>query len=255
MSHEDGKPASSRYPADLYAATHTGTPGDAEYYRELCAQAEDVLELGCGFGRILDALQGLSCRYVGLDLDPALLELARARSRGEARAEWVLGDMRELSLQRSFDLILVPHSGLYCLLSDDEVLACLRGAYEHLRPGGLLAMDAYSADEFHEEAAPQDLDAQTLVPVAAIEARGCTWEVFERSSWDPATQRILATYIYLTGDRTRRDEGQIDQRYLLRPQLHAMLASAGFVDIEIAASFAGEPEDAIWVARARRPDR
>ena len=43
----------SEYPAHLYAAVHDGNAGDVEFYRQRCAGAESVLELGCGDARVL----------------------------------------------------------------------------------------------------------------------------------------------------------------------------------------------------------
>jgi tRNA G46 methylase TrmB len=42
--------------AELYRLTHRGNPGDVGFYRKLCSGVQSVLELGCGYGRLLAAL-------------------------------------------------------------------------------------------------------------------------------------------------------------------------------------------------------
>ena len=44
------------YDAELYELLHSGTPGDLAFYRKWCRGADNVLELGCGYGRVLCAL-------------------------------------------------------------------------------------------------------------------------------------------------------------------------------------------------------
>ena len=60
------------YPAKLYSLVHRGTPGDVPFYREACADAGAILELGCGYGRILEALAMPDRLLIGLDRDPGL---------------------------------------------------------------------------------------------------------------------------------------------------------------------------------------
>jgi hypothetical protein len=55
----------SDYPAQLYAAVHDGNPGDVAFYRERCADARAVLELGCGDARVLAELAAPGRALVG----------------------------------------------------------------------------------------------------------------------------------------------------------------------------------------------
>ncbi len=43
------------YPPALYAELHVGNPGDLAFYREHCVGASSILELGCGYGRVMTA--------------------------------------------------------------------------------------------------------------------------------------------------------------------------------------------------------
>jgi 2-polyprenyl-3-methyl-5-hydroxy-6-metoxy-1,4-benzoquinol methylase len=68
------------YPAELYELVHRGTEGDVAFYRQTCADARSVLELGCGYGRLLEPLAELGIDVTGLERDPELL----ARAAGPA---------------------------------------------------------------------------------------------------------------------------------------------------------------------------
>jgi SAM-dependent methyltransferase len=219
------------YPARFYAALHRGTPGDLDHYLRVCQTAASVLELGCGYGRVVEALAAPGRVVVGVERDPGLLAMARdaMRSRPKAASAGVElheGDMRRVRLDRRFDRVLIPFGGLWCMLDDEDVHATLTTAAWHLAPGGRVAFDVYRADAFHAEAEPDDVPDDAFTPVGRVEVDGVPYEVLERSTWDKPRQRIDVTYLYVD-EAGHAVEGTIAQRYLLEPQLHAALARAG----------------------------
>lgn len=182
-----------------------------------------MLELGSGSGRLLPALVARGRRVVGLELDPALLALAR---RGAPRGvELVQGDMRNFELGASFDRVLIPFTAFYCLLTRADAIACLRCVRRHLAQGGALAFDAYAADGFHAESSPGDVDPEDLSELVSFEHRGRRWDVFEKSAWDKRRQRLDVTYLYRS--RGRELAIQIPQRYFRAEEIAPLLARAG----------------------------
>lgn len=249
------------YPAPFYAALHRGTAGDLGYYRNACAGADTVLELGCGYGRMVAALVRAGHRVTGIELDEGLLALAHETlaplpAADRARARLQLGDMRELRLGEQFDRVLIPFGGLYCLLDDDQLDAALRTAALHLHPAGRLVLDVYSADGFHEEAEPDDMPDDAHTPLCRVQVEGVDYEVLERSTWDKPRQRIDASYLYVD-EQGRVVEGTIEQRYLLRAQLVAALERAGLRCVELSSAFMPaqadeDPQDLMIVTAEHR---
>lgn len=225
------------YPAELYAAVHRGQPGDVGFYGRFCAGAREVLELGCGFGRIARPLSDDGLQVTGVDLSESLLELARRRA---PRATLVEADFRELSLGQSFDRIVCPFNGLYCMTSQEDLVRTLRAVRDHLRPEGLFAFDVYDADDFHaDDSASEDLPGL----VASCEALGTCWDVFERSRWDRSRQRIDAVYTHVPHDGRARVEAVIPQRYLISTQVEPLLAEAGLTLLGLYGDFDERPHD------------
>lgn len=226
---------SADYPAKLYVAVHDGNPGDVDFYRRRCADADSVLELGCGDARVLAALARPARSLVGVDLEPELLELARARraDMGELgeTLELVASDMAaaELDLGRRFERVIIPYGGLYCLLDDAAFDGLMAVVERHLAPGGRFIFDCWSADGFHAEADPEDMDPGWIERVKAVEVEGETWEVLERSAWQPEQRRIDVTYIHVPVglDPEAAVEGVVRQRYWLAPELEARLSGVG----------------------------
>jgi len=221
--------------AALYAKVHDGAPGDVAFYRARTEGVGRVLELGSGWGRVASAL---GCReVVGLESDPGMRALAKEQ--GFASVE---GDMRDFSLGQ-FDKVIIPFTGIYCLLSEADLSACLSSVRRGLAPGGELIFDAYAADKFHAECLPEDYADIRREIVAEIEHDGATLTVWERSTWDRDAQRMDATYTYDDPYGHTMGEIEIGHRYLLIDQLEPVLAEAGLSLVSVAGSFEGEPFD------------
>ncbi len=241
--------AAEPYPADLYEAVHSGNEGDIDFYRAACTDARDVLELGCGWGRIAGALAADGKQVTGLDIAADLLRRGRETY---PRVEFVEGDMRTVNLGRRFDRVLIPYNGLYCLLDEDDVVATFRRARDHLRSEGLLVFDAYAADTFHNDS-DDDADWDEAAFVKTVHALGRTWDVYERSRWVREQQRIDAIYTHIARDDTAAVTSAIPQRYLLRGQLPRLLEEAGLSLVELRGGFRDEPLEstsALLVAKA-----
>jgi len=221
--------------ARLYAKVHDGAPGDLAFYADRCRGADSVLELGCGWGRVASSLD--VPRVVGVESDPGMLALARARG-----FEPVDADMRDFSLGR-FDRVIIPFTGIYCLLSEDDVLACLRCVRDALEPDGRLIFDAYAADAFHASARPDDYPEDKLEEVTRFAHEGAEVVCYERSTWDRGTHRMDAIYVFVGPDDARVAELTIGHRYLLSDEIEPLLERAGLRLVALSGSFSGEPFD------------
>jgi SAM-dependent methyltransferase len=115
---------------------------DLELWAELATEASgDVLDLGCGVGRVALDLARRGNRVAGLDLDAELVAAFNERAAAEGLAARAIeADARDFDLGADFALILAPMQLVQVLGSAGERLACLRCARRHLRPGGRLAV-------------------------------------------------------------------------------------------------------------------
>jgi len=103
-----------------------------------------VFELGAGTAPYLKEWHKRGYTYCGLDLSPAMIEFGRNKARRcGVRAEFVLGDMRELDRELGpFDLAYVLLGSLY-VRSNREFLDHLDRMASVLAPGGLYLLDSF----------------------------------------------------------------------------------------------------------------
>lgn len=116
-----------------------GYGADLETWERLAEPAEgQILELGCGTGRVTLHLAGCGNAICGVDSNPRLLGALEA-AKGDAAVETVCADVRTLGLGRRFELVVAPMQVMQMLGGGPGRLAALRSAAEHLAPGGRFA--------------------------------------------------------------------------------------------------------------------
>ncbi|WBC15537.1 class I SAM-dependent methyltransferase [Micromonospora sp. WMMA1998] len=101
-----------------------------------------VADMGCGPGRITAHLHGLGLDAFGVDLSPAMIEVAR---RDHPGLRFEVGSMTRLDLADAsltgllawFSLIHVP---------DEEVPGVLAGFHRALRPGGVVLLGFFAGE-------------------------------------------------------------------------------------------------------------
>jgi SAM-dependent methyltransferase len=101
--------------------------------------AASLLDVGCGTGRHVELLAG-RFEVEGLDLNPAMLEAARARCPGVAFHE---ADMADFALGRTFDVVTCLFSSIAYVRTLERMRAAVACMRRHLAPGGLLLLEPW----------------------------------------------------------------------------------------------------------------
>ncbi|MFD4462594.1 class I SAM-dependent methyltransferase [Nocardia sp. NPDC058480] len=148
---------------ELTAADPAHSSWYVERFRTLAAQGEDivgearlidamlgrgsrVLDAGCGPGRTGGYLHGAGHTVVGVDVDPVLIDAARADYPGPT---WQVGDLAELNLPAAdFDAIVCA-GNVMTFLAPSTRSAVLAGFAGHLAPTGRVII-GFGADRGYE---------------------------------------------------------------------------------------------------------
>lgn len=198
------------------------------YRRHLPAAPCRLLELGCGSGRLGAALAAEGYEVTGIDLSPAMLQLAAARPQhGGPRVRYLCMDMTRLAFRTRFDAVVVPYHTLNLLAGPSQAEACLTGIRRHLAPDGrLLAQLHLPAGDLTKPGAGKqfqfrifDLEDGTRIIKETL--RG----------WDPTARRLTLRETF----RVRPAAGPMENwhyEYRLLGHDHAawqkLLAATGF---------------------------
>jgi len=151
--------------AQLAAAGHD-VHGEADFVASLAVHS--VLDAGCGTGRVALELASRGLDIVGVDADPAMLEVARRK--GPA-ITWIEADLVDLDLGRRFEAVVLAGNVMIFLAPGTEgaVVANLAG---HLEAGGLLVA-GFSTDAGLDLAAYDRLAATAGLDLVE---RWATWD-------------------------------------------------------------------------------
>jgi SAM-dependent methyltransferase len=201
-----------------------------------------ILDLGCGTGNHAIPLARRGYDVVGVDISEAMLERARAKA-GAGGPEFELGDIRDVRLGRAFDAVLVLFAVLGYQRADDDVLAALRTAREHLRPGGLLLFDVWYGPAVlrerpgHRERTVEDGPRRL---VRSSDGRLDT----DRNicTVDFRLQRFVGDELVEATEETH------EMRYFFPDELEQFLADAGLRLLRLGAfpDVDAEPDDTTW---------
>lgn len=138
--------------ARLYHAHHNLHPEDLPFWLQLAGQhSGQILELGCGTGRVYLPLLQAGSQVLGIDRDADMLAVLRkgAEPSFEERLALVQADFTCFRLARRFELILMP-CNTFSTLSAPERRATLAIILTHLAPAGCFAFQIPSPELLHQ---------------------------------------------------------------------------------------------------------
>jgi SAM-dependent methyltransferase len=130
-----------------------------------------VLDAGCGTGRVAIELSRRGCDVVGVDVDPAMLEAARAKA---PDLTWIEGDVTDplLDLGRTFDVVVMAGNVLIFVPPGTESRVIANAAH-WLAPRGRL-VTGYSLRS--GGLGPAEHDALAASCGLVLEDRWSTWD-------------------------------------------------------------------------------
>ena len=222
--------------APIYDQFAAGMTEDVPFYVALAEESRGpVVELAVGTGRVaVPIAEQTGRRVIGIDVSSEMLGLARRRA-ADAGVELDLrqGDMRELTLEESTDLVICPFRAMLHLPGHDARVDLMRRVRSVLVPGGRFAWNAFVFD-----------------PAIAREIDG-VWRVEQgvrnRSTYDYAERRI---------DLTLENDATVQLWWVDRDEWAAAVAEAGLEIEALYGWFDGTPFDETsreFVYVTRRP--
>ena len=237
-----GHAADERLLAEVYDLEHDEFVEDVVFYRESASrQAGDVVDLGCGSGRLFRSfLDGGARRILGIDGSAALLERARARvasdpvlhtAHAEGRIELELGDVVTVARPERFALVVL--AGVLSHLDGPSAgRRALAAARDLLAPGGALIVDVVGPGGLPTRDLPlsmdwdRTMDGRRVVRSSRIERR-------------PAPDGLRVRYETLT-DLEEADGtiARLSARFRLwYPSPAALFSLASEAELEVEATF------------------
>ncbi|MCC5953886.1 MAG: DUF952 domain-containing protein [Acidimicrobiia bacterium] len=160
----DGDEYQARF--DALARAGTDVHGEASFVEAFAPT--DVLDAGCGTGRVGIELDRRGIEVVGIDADASMLATARQRA---PQVSWVHDDLTCVDLQRRFDVVVMA-GNVPLFTPHDTVGRLVAACARHVRAGGRLVA-GFQTDRH------VSLDRYDTAATAAgleLDARWSTWQ-------------------------------------------------------------------------------
>ncbi|MBM7096140.1 class I SAM-dependent methyltransferase [Bacillus sp. H-16] len=208
--------------------------GDIEFYAERLAGCRGpILEPAAGTGRILIPLLEKGFDVEGFDVSREMLAICEKNGRQRGlKPSLFKGEMETFTLDKSFEVIVVP-TGTFLLLHEREAsLQALKNFYDHLEPGGRLILDLFLPEDFKEGLVSTRSWEKENGDIITLESK--TVEVDRINQYSVSYNRY-----------ERWHEGRLVQteleRFCLRwygvEEFRMVLKETGFTDIVISADY------------------
>ena len=239
-----------------------GARGDARFYAEEAARTDgDILEIGCGTGRVLLPVAWAGKSVTGLDPSGEMLDRLREKLDLEApdvraRVTLVEGDARDFDLGRSFALITAPFRVMQHLRTIDDQLAMLRCVAKHLAPGGRFIFDVFNPKWpllLTDRSAETEDTPEFALPDGRRLRR--TSRIVQANMIDQVNEVELIYYVTPPGGgRPERYVQAFGMRWFMPAEVRHLLARAGLREEAVFGNFErspleeGSPEQ-VWILR------
>lgn len=241
---------------DLLRGDTSGWSSRPYFLRIIQESGQPALDVACGTGRLLLDYAQEGVDIDGVDVSPDMVALARekAEASGLDVATYVQ-PMQDLDLPRRYRTIIVPSSSFLHLTSIEDARRALARFFDHLLPGGRLAMSMRVMDPNPVEV-DWEIDSEAIRPADGALVRRwfrCRYDVEKRLQHTEDRYEIIQDGLVVHSEN-----------YVASPTLTwypvsealDLLREAGLVDVEAHADFEFVPaadDETSYIVLGRRP--
>ncbi|MCY4064283.1 MAG: class I SAM-dependent methyltransferase [Chloroflexi bacterium] len=219
--------------ARFYDAENRDKTDDLKMYFRLAAEnTGDILDVGCGTGRVLIHLAQQGHRVCGIDNNPAMLkQLERKLERLPPLRDRIIAveaDVSRHNFERRFGLILLTYNALMHFIEQERQIALLGRLRSWLAADGKLVIDLPNAGPVF---ASEDTDSLVLERIFLDDESGHMIMLQSVSALDRAAQLLHVDWIYdeIDGEgAVQRHLAPHTLRYFFLPELQLLLERCGF---------------------------
>lgn len=153
-----------------------------EFYYQLLKKnnCNEVLEIGSGTGNLTTRFLQQKIKYTGLDYSKDMISIAQKKV---PKAEIIHGDMRNFTLQKSIEAIIMTGRTSSYIISNNDMNSCLNSISKNLKKEGIFIFDFIDANRYIPYIC-QNKDIEHSAMVEEIKySRVGNWEIADHENF------------------------------------------------------------------------
>lgn len=182
-----------------------------------------ILNMGCGTGRHDIRLTQMGYQCSGIDISPAMIDIARQNARG-MEIDFTVADVRNYRTARRYDAVISLFHVMSYQNSNTDIINAFVSAREALDPGGVFIFDVWYG--------PGVLSDKPCVRVREVEDEENRIVRIARPIMHDKENLVDVCYEVLIINKRSNVVKMINEvhhmRYFFRPELEMLLVNAGF---------------------------
>lgn len=187
-----------------------------------------ILDLGCGTGRHACLLADRGYHVYGIDASETMLSVAQRALRdmpveSQRRLAFSLGDIRDVSLGREFDIVISLFDVMSYQTTNKDLKGALGTVRRHLRNGGMVIFDCWYG--------PAVLNVRPTIRIKRLRKNGIEIIRIAEPVLDFNNNTVEVKYRILAHDRRRGEVESIEERhkmrYLFKPEIELLFEETG----------------------------
>jgi SAM-dependent methyltransferase len=206
-----------------------------------------VLEVACGSGRIYLELLKAGVDIRGIDLSEAMLNAHRNKATERNLEPKVsVADMRNFSLNESFEMIIMPGRSFIHNVTTDDQLSTLKCCRNHLIDGGRLVMNLFYPNR---DIMATKYNRENIIPMdKPVEGM----ELVNWSGFVNEPDQVIVTKMTWKQDGKVVSEFKSDLAYVYKREFELLLRLTGFSSWQVYGGFEYQPlesinQEMVWI--------
>lgn len=217
---------------------------EVNYIHELISRHQNgtrtILDLGCGTGRHDFLLNQKGYEVTGIDKSTDMLSEANSRLVAVEPPvdgiQFLQGDIRSVRLEKIYDVVVSLFHVMSYQVDNDDLIAMLKTARNHLKPGGIFIFDCWYG--------PAVLTERPSVRIKRLEDESYRFIRFAEPVMHPNENIVDVNYhIFIHGKNNDQYE-EVNEthrmRYMFLPELEMLLRQSDFEIIDAAEWMTGK---------------
>ena len=203
-----------------------------EILERLHRHPKTVLDAACGTGVVSEMLAELGYEVTGVDISPAMVEVAQGKAGRSGGVQYLVQDLASLDIGRRFDLIISLFDSLNYIIDPNRLRQAIYRIAAHLEPGGVFIFDVNT-----EYALSHGFFNQTNL--GSSQYPKYVWS----SSYDKSTRLCTVTMVFEAldnGERRQFTEIHYQRGYSVE-ELHEILDKAELAVVDVFQAYSFSP--------------